>query len=141
MQTIVLLASFILGLLANFDDAKAQSGKVEIQWLGQSVFRITTPSGKVIVTDPWLANNPKAPPEYKTIDTLGKVDVILVSHAHYDHFEDAPALARKHNVPIYAPAGLNQALLTLGVLPATLVRGPTRAGRCVPSKTPTSRSR
>jgi L-ascorbate metabolism protein UlaG (beta-lactamase superfamily) len=42
---------------------------------------------------------------------------ILVSHAHYNHFEDAVPLARKKDVPMYGPAGLNQALLTLGVLP------------------------
>jgi L-ascorbate metabolism protein UlaG (beta-lactamase superfamily) len=97
--------------------ASAQSGKIEILWLGQSVFRITTPTGKVIVTDPWLTPNPKTPPEYKDLTKLGRVDVILVSHAHYDHFYDAPALARMHNVPIIGPAGMNNTLLTLGILP------------------------
>jgi L-ascorbate metabolism protein UlaG (beta-lactamase superfamily) len=97
--------------------ASAQSGKIEILWLGQSVFRITTPTGKVIVTDPWLTPNPKTPPEYKDLTKLGKIDVILVSHAHYDHFYDAPALARMHNLPIIGPAGMNNTLLTLGILP------------------------
>jgi L-ascorbate metabolism protein UlaG (beta-lactamase superfamily) len=97
--------------------AQAQSGKVEILWLGQSVFKITTPTGKVIVTDPWLTPNPKTPPEYKDLAKLGKVDILLVSHAHYDHFYDAPALARMHNIPIIGPAGLNNTLLTLGILP------------------------
>lgn len=110
----------------------AVSGKTEILWLGQSAFRIITPGGKVIVIDPWLANNPKTPPAYKNIDALGRVDVILVSHAHYDHFEDAPALARKHNVPIYGPAGMNQALLTLGVLPGPLVPRANRGGTVRP---------
>ena len=112
--------------------ADAQSGKVQIQWLGQSVFKITTPAGRVILTDPWLVANPKTPPEFKNLDALGKIDVILVSHAHYDHFADAPALARKHNVPIIAPAGLNQALLTLGVLPAPLVPRANKGGTVRP---------
>ena len=40
----------------------ASAGKVEVLWLGQSAFKITTPGGKVIVTDPWLLQNPKTPP-------------------------------------------------------------------------------
>jgi L-ascorbate metabolism protein UlaG (beta-lactamase superfamily) len=107
-------------------------GKVEILWLGQSVFKITTPSGKVIVTDPWLTPNPKTPPEYKDLTKLGRVDVILVSHAHYDHFFDAPALARMHNVPIIGPAGMNQTLLTLGILPVELLPRFNKGGTTQP---------
>jgi len=103
--------------VATAHEAAAQSGKIEILWLGQSVFKITTPTGKVIITDPWLTPNPKTPPEYKDLTKLGRIDVILVSHAHYDHFYDAPALARMHNVPIIGPAGMNNTLLTLGILP------------------------
>lgn len=73
------------------------TGKVEILWLGQSCVKITTPSGKVIVVDPWLITNPKTPAAYKDLDALGKVDLILVSHAHFDHFTDAPALAKKNS--------------------------------------------
>src|SRR5512140_303769 len=96
--------------------AAAQSGKVQIQWLGQTAMKVTTPGGKVIVIDPWLLTNPKTPPEYKNLDALGKIDLILVSHGHYDHIADAPALAKKNNVPVYGPAGLNQVWVTLGVL-------------------------
>ncbi len=32
----------------------------KLQWLGQSAFRITTPSVKVMVMDPWLKANPLA---------------------------------------------------------------------------------
>jgi hypothetical protein len=44
----------------------AQSGKVEVLWLGQATFKITTPGGKVIVTDPFLSGNPKTPPNTRT---------------------------------------------------------------------------
>jgi hypothetical protein len=53
----------------------AQSGKTEVLWLGQATFKITTPSGKVIVTDPWLKGNPKTPADYKDLAKLGKVDL------------------------------------------------------------------
>ena len=100
--------------------AQAPAGKVEVLWLGQSCFRITTPSGKVIVTDPWLLQNPKTPPAYKKLDALGKIDALLVTHGHGDHFADAPALAKMHNVPLRAPGDMNATLVALGILPAAL---------------------
>lgn len=97
-----------------------EKGKVEILWLGQSATRITTVAGKVIVIDPFLVKNPKTPSQYKNLEALGKVDLILVTHGHFDHFADAPALAKMNNVPVYGPAGLNQAAITLGILPPEL---------------------
>lgn len=92
--------------------------KTQVQWLGQSTFKITTPGGKVIVVDPWLTSNPKTPPAYKTLEALGKVDLILVTHGHNDHFADAPELAKLNNVPVYGPAGLMQSVVALDILPA-----------------------
>ena len=74
--------------------------RTELVWLGQSAFKITTPGGKVIVTDPWLRTNPLTPPAYKQLDAFGRIDVLLVSHGHFDHIADAPALAQQYNVPI-----------------------------------------
>ena len=82
--------------------------------------RIKTVTGKVIVIDPWLTKNPATPPEYKNLDKIGKMDIILVTHAHGDHLGDAPELAKKYNAPMWGPAGLNQSLQTLGVLPPAL---------------------
>jgi L-ascorbate metabolism protein UlaG (beta-lactamase superfamily) len=110
----------------------AQTNKIEVHWLGQATTKITTLTGKVIVIDPFMVNNPKTPVAYKNLDALGKVDLILVTHAHVDHIGDAPDLARKHNVPIVAPAGLNQTLLTLGVLPANLVPRMNKGGTVTP---------
>jgi L-ascorbate metabolism protein UlaG (beta-lactamase superfamily) len=102
--------------------ASAQDGKsnkTEVQWLGQATFKITTPGGKVIVVDPWLTSNPKTPAAYKSLESLGKVDLILVTHGHNDHFADAPALAKLNNVAVYGPAGLMQSVAALEILPAT----------------------
>ena len=104
-------------LAASAQDSK--SNRTEVQWLGQATFKITTPGGKVIVVDPWLTSNPKTPPAYKNLEALGKVDLILVTHGHNDHFADAPALAKLNNVPVYGPAGLMQSVVALEILPAT----------------------
>jgi L-ascorbate metabolism protein UlaG (beta-lactamase superfamily) len=102
--------------------------RIEVLWLGQAAFKITTPGGKVIVTDPWLRTNPLTPAAYKQLDTFGRIDVLLVSHGHFDHVADAPALAQQYNVPLRAPGDLNQTLTTLGVLPANLLPRMNKGG-------------
>jgi L-ascorbate metabolism protein UlaG (beta-lactamase superfamily) len=110
----------LMGLaLAAAVDA-APSGEVTVQWLGHAAFKITSVTGKVIVIDPYLTNNPKAPEQYKDLNALGKIDLVLVTHAHGDHVGDGPELAKQHNVPLYGPAGLNDTLVALGVLPERL---------------------
>src|SRR5687767_5988085 len=94
--------------------AAAPGPRTEVLWLGQSAFKITTPAGKVIVTDPWLRANPLTPPAWKQLEAFGRIDVLLVSHGHTDHIADAPALALHYNVPLHAPGDLNMALTTLG---------------------------
>jgi L-ascorbate metabolism protein UlaG (beta-lactamase superfamily) len=91
-----------------------QGGKVEVLWLGQATFKITSPGGKVIVLDPFLVNNPKTPAEYKNLDKLGKVDVILVTHGHGDHVGDVKELAAKTGAKVFGPAGLIATLIDLG---------------------------
>jgi L-ascorbate metabolism protein UlaG (beta-lactamase superfamily) len=58
--------------------------------------------------------------------------VLLVSHGHFDHIADAPALAQQYNVPIRAPGDLNQTLTTLGVLPANLLPRMNKGGTIEP---------
>jgi len=94
---------------------------VEVTWLGQAAFRIVSPGGKVIVTDPWLRTNPLTPPAFKQLESFGRIDVLLVTHGHFDHIADAPALAQQYNVPLRGPGDLLNTVMTLGVLPANLL--------------------
>jgi L-ascorbate metabolism protein UlaG (beta-lactamase superfamily) len=110
----------------------AQDKKAELLWLGQAAFRLTTPGGKVIMIDPWMTSNPKTPEKWKNLDELGKVDLILVTHAHFDHFADAPALAKKHNAKIVAPAGLGSTIAALGVVPEELAPRMNKSGTIKP---------
>jgi L-ascorbate metabolism protein UlaG (beta-lactamase superfamily) len=108
------------------------AGKTEVLWLGQASTRITTPGGKVIMIDPWLTSNPKTPANFKQLSALGRIDLILVTHAHFDHFADAPALAKMHNAPMYGPAGLGQTVAALGILPAELAPRFGKGGTILP---------
>jgi L-ascorbate metabolism protein UlaG (beta-lactamase superfamily) len=100
--------------------ADKPAGQVTVQWLGHAAFKLTSVSGKVILIDPFIIGNPKLPAEQKDLARLGKVDLILVTHAHGDHVGDGPALAKQHSAPLYGPAGLNDTLTALGLLPKEL---------------------
>jgi L-ascorbate metabolism protein UlaG (beta-lactamase superfamily) len=106
--------------------------KTEVLWLGQAAFRITTPGGKVIVIDPWVTSNPKTPAKWKDLDALGKVDIILVTHAHFDHFADAPALAKKNNAKIWGPPGLDSSIAARGIVPDELAPRMNKSGTITP---------
>lgn len=101
---------------------------VEVTWLGQAAFRIVSPGGKVIVIDPWLRTNPLTPAAFKDLAAFGKVDVLLVTHGHFDHIADAPALAQQYNVPLRGPGDLLNTVMTLGVLPAHLLPRMNKGG-------------
>lgn len=134
MKRIVLLV-FAVILVAWFTGAAfaAEGGsKVELWWLGNAAFRITTPSGKVIVIDPYITRNPKTPEQYKNLETLGKVDLVLLTHGHGDHVGDAPQIVKMNNAPLYAPAGLAATFTALGVVPGNLSNRMQQGGSITP---------
>src|SRR5579883_2971489 len=67
---------------------------ITITWLGHATFHITTPKGTSILVDPWVMQNPACPENKKKFDRL---DIMLCTHAHFDHIGDAVDLAKKHN--------------------------------------------
>lgn len=94
-----------------------QGGKAEILWLGQAATKITSPSGTVIVIDPFLTQNPKTPDRYKDLSALGKVDVILVTHGHRDHTADVAELAKRTGAKVLGNGGLVSTMVSLGWVP------------------------
>jgi len=120
MKTTIRIITAIAAMIAAAPAVAQDAKKAELPRLGQAAFRLTTPGGKVIMIDPWLATNPRTPEKWKNLDELAKVDLILVTHAHNDHLGNVPELAKKHNVPVWSPAGLGSSLATLGILPANL---------------------
>ncbi len=107
----VLLALVLFGLTAG------QSHAFELQWFGQAAFKLTTNSGKVIVIDPFLLKNPKTPDELKDLKKLGKVDLILVTHGHFDHTADVQALASMTGAKVGMNADMGSVYGSLGLIP------------------------
>jgi L-ascorbate metabolism protein UlaG (beta-lactamase superfamily) len=71
--------------------------RLAITWLGHSTFIIRTPGGKRVMFDPWLTQNPSCPQSMKKPP---KVDLVLVSHGHFDHMDDLVSVARESGAPV-----------------------------------------
>lgn len=73
---------------------------MEIIWLGHGTFQLRLDSGEVILLDAWTESNPSYPASHK----ISKLDLMLITHGHFDHVHDAVPLAKKfspHVVAIY----------------------------------------
>ena len=75
------------------------SRALSFTWLGHATFLFTSPGGKRILIEPWVASNPACPESAKKIDQL---DLILITHGHSDHTEDAVAIARATGAHVIA---------------------------------------
>jgi L-ascorbate metabolism protein UlaG (beta-lactamase superfamily) len=120
-----------IAILCLFASA-AFAQQVEVLWLGHSTFRITSTTGKVIVIDPYLKTNPRAPAKYKDLGALGKVDLILVTHGHGDHTRDLAELARLTGATVVAPYELANNFIALGWLDATKTIAMNKGGTVAP---------
>lgn len=66
--------------------AQAQGGTVKMEWLGWSFFRFTSPTGKVILTNPFITGNPDAA---VSVADVTNADLILVPDGHRDEVGNA----------------------------------------------------
>ena len=108
----VLIIGILIGVLATSDSldfperitepeeisTEIQNGDVKIEWLGWSFYRITSPGGVVILTNPWYENR-----DYPTsLDDIPKADIILVPTGHPDEVGNALEVAAKTGATIVA---------------------------------------
>jgi hypothetical protein len=89
----------------------------ELQWFGQSAFKITTPGGKVVLIDPFITRDPSTPKEFKDLSKLGKIDLILVTHGHGDHVGDSAQLSKTSGAKVAMNADMGHSFAALGWVP------------------------
>lgn len=88
----------------------AQSkGEVKMEWLSHSHFRFTSPTGKVLLTNPHL----DAADNKTKLEELTKVDVIVVADGHRDEIGKAPEIAARTGAKIVAVGELARGYLKM----------------------------
>ena len=82
-----------------------------LTYLGAAGFDIEGPEHRILI-DPFLSENPAAPMSH---DELEAPDVILVSHAAFDHYGDTAAIAKRTGAPVVCDAAVTAMLVDEGV--------------------------
>ncbi|WP_276322122.1 MBL fold metallo-hydrolase [Paenibacillus thalictri] len=82
-----------------------------IRFLGMAGYEIVSPTHRILI-DPFLTGNPSAPMSHEDVE---KPDVILVTHAAYDHLGDAPAIAKRTGAPVVCGGDVKAVLLEHGI--------------------------
>ena len=95
---------------------KGSTGRTLLEWYGHAAFKITTPTGKVLLLDPWITNPLNASPE-EDFKKLDQVDLLLVSHGHQDHVGDAVRIAQQTKAQLVTPYDLGGALVAYAGFP------------------------
>ena len=104
-----LVPLFALAILA-FTDGVLAAGKTQLTWYGHAAFKIVTPQGHVLLVDPWITN-PSNPKGKDDLAALTKVDLILVTHGHFDHIGDAVDIAKRTGAKLVSDFDLGQAMV------------------------------
>jgi L-ascorbate metabolism protein UlaG (beta-lactamase superfamily) len=108
-----------LAALAAPPAAQAQAGgAVTMEWLGWSHFRFTSPTGKVILTNPFVAN-PDSPVR---VEDMTRADLILVPNGHGDEVGSTVPIAQQTGARTLSPFELGTWLMEQGVPMAQVVR-------------------
>lgn len=95
---------------------------VTIRFLGTAAFEIVTSEGKRLLIDPYLNENQVSP--YK-VDDLDHLDLLLVTHAAYDHLGDTLEIVRRFpDLPLVCGADVRGYLLHHGIEAARLMAVP-----------------
>jgi L-ascorbate metabolism protein UlaG (beta-lactamase superfamily) len=91
---------------------RAPLAGITVKWLGHSTFLVGSLKGTQVLFDPFLINNPSCPLDSRR---LGRVDIILITHGHADHCEDAAAVGRESGATVVSSPEVAGWLERLGV--------------------------
>jgi L-ascorbate metabolism protein UlaG (beta-lactamase superfamily) len=104
-----------------FDRHKEDMMTTDIRFLGVAAYEIVTSQGQHILLDPFLDDNPGSPVKSHELD---QVDLVIVSHAAFDHLGDTETIARRTGAPVIC-GGEVKAYLTAKGIPAQQIRATT----------------
>ncbi|MCP3870391.1 MAG: hydrolase [Gammaproteobacteria bacterium] len=124
-----LASEYILGSEAVRQSLAYVKGTDALTWLGHATFLINL-DGKMILTDPFLTDyatgtppfGPKrATPPALTVGELPAIDIVIVSHNHYDHLDvtTIDTLPGKKSIHVVVPLGIGPLFIERGYTQVT----------------------
>lgn len=95
-----------------------EKSSIVFQWLGTAGFRYRF-RDKVILVDPFLTRNERARPVGRLkVDDMSDADYVFVSHGHFDHLHDVPAITEVSDARVYCSKVAAKTLEKHGVHPS-----------------------
>ena len=82
---------------------------MKIQRLSTVTYKFFSTSGKVVMVDPWLTGDPLWPLSERTTQKLSQIEVMAITHAHFDHAAGIGEIAQ-HNEEVKVIAQFEYAL-------------------------------
>ena len=96
---------------------KLESGQIGLTWIGHASFLIQTPKHNILV-DPnwanWLVVIKRLKRAGLSIEDLPNIDLVLITHAHFDHLNRKTLRAIAARQPIVVPSGVTNLVYDLG---------------------------
>ena len=125
-------AALLTGSALSLSSAAAQEGtpvaasgtptagnEVTVEWLTWSFFRLTSPTGKVILLNPWIEGNPDS---VIGLADVPRADLILPSQGHPDDLGSTIQLAMQTGAQVFVPFELGTWLIEQGVPEDQVIR-------------------
>jgi len=91
--------------------------ETQLTYYGHSAFKLVTPRDNVLLIDPWLTN-PLFEKGKDEIQALKRVDLILLTHGHFDHVGDAVEIGKRTRAKLVATFDLSAAMKSVHGYPA-----------------------
>jgi L-ascorbate metabolism protein UlaG (beta-lactamase superfamily) len=83
-----------------------------ITWFGQCAYKIVTPTGNVLLIDPWLTN-PTNPNGKDDVANLKRVDFLFLTHGHADHVGESVEIAKRTGAKLVTNHDLCAAMIAV----------------------------
>ncbi len=93
---------------------------IKLTWHGHANFQIVSPNDVSILIDPWFEGNPSV--SYG-IEKCKKVDLVLVTHDHFDHLGDTVKIAKEFSASVGAVVETALKLKEMGIPENQILNG------------------
>jgi glyoxylase-like metal-dependent hydrolase (beta-lactamase superfamily II) len=93
--------AFLAKEQAGTNGSKPWSRVSKSLWLTGNTFVLTSKDGPCLVVDPWDPHSAKQIPKLQKDQKIGPVEVVLCSHAHFDHYDGAYVLLQREKPQVW----------------------------------------